>query len=55
MASDQSSDKKPRGHLRNESMLRSLPPDILRELVRRRQEEIKKAKQNLTQNEKPVS
>jgi hypothetical protein len=34
-------------------MLRSLPPDILRELVRRRQEDIEKAKQNLSKNEKP--
>jgi hypothetical protein len=51
MVLDQSSDKKPKGHLRNESMLRSLPPDILRELVRRRQEDIEKAKQN---HEKPL-
>jgi hypothetical protein len=34
-------------------MLKSLPPDILRELVRRRQEEIEKARQNLKKEEKP--
>jgi hypothetical protein len=47
MASKQSSYKKPKGHLRNESMLKALPPDILKELVRRRLEDIEKAKQDL--------
>jgi hypothetical protein len=54
MASNQSLDKKPKGHLRNESMLKALPPDILRELAQRRLEEIKKAKQNLTKKKKPL-
>jgi hypothetical protein len=53
MASNQSLDRKPKGHLRNESMLKAMPPDILRELVRRRLEEIEKAKQNLAMGEKP--
>jgi DNA-binding TFAR19-related protein (PDSD5 family) len=47
MASNQSLDKKPKGHLRNESMLKAMPPDILKELARRRLEEIEIAKQNL--------
>jgi hypothetical protein len=46
-------DRKKKGHLRNESMLKALPPDILRELVRRRLEEIEKAKQNLANAKKP--
>jgi hypothetical protein len=33
---------KPKGRLRNESMLKALPPDILQELVRRRLAEIEK-------------
>jgi hypothetical protein len=50
MASDQSSDKKakPKGRLRNESMLKAMPPDILQELVRRRLDEIKTAQKNLS-------
>jgi hypothetical protein len=47
MESEQSLGRKPKGHLRNESMLKALPPDILKELVRRRLEDIEKAKQNL--------
>jgi hypothetical protein len=46
-------DRKQKGHLRNESMLKAMPPDILRELVRWRLEEIEKAKQNLTNTKKP--
>jgi hypothetical protein len=34
-------------------MLKAMPPDILRELVRRRLEEIEKAKQNLINAKKP--
>jgi hypothetical protein len=34
-------------------MLKALPPDILRELARRRLEEIEKAKQNLSMEKKP--
>jgi DNA-binding TFAR19-related protein (PDSD5 family) len=56
MASNQSLDKnkKPKGHLRNESMLKAMPPDILRELARRRLEEIEKAKQNLANGKEPL-
>jgi hypothetical protein len=32
-------------------MLKALPPDILKELARRRLEEIEKAKQNLTKKQ----
>jgi hypothetical protein len=46
-------DKKLRGHLRNESMLKAMPPDIVRELARRRLEEIEKAKQDLANGNKP--
>jgi hypothetical protein len=53
MVSNQSFDRKPKGHLRNESLLKALPPDILGELVRRRLEEIEKAKQNLAMEKKP--
>jgi hypothetical protein len=53
MASNQSLDKKPKGHLRNESMLKALPPDILKELALRRLEEIEKAKQNPPNGKKP--
>lgn len=44
MASNQSlvKNKKSKGHLRYESMLKALPPDILRELVNRKLEEIKR-------------
>jgi hypothetical protein len=34
-------------------MLKAMPPDILGELVRRRLEEIEKAKQNLANGKKP--
>jgi hypothetical protein len=34
-------------------MLKAMPPDILRELVRRRLEEIEKVKQNLANEKKP--
>jgi hypothetical protein len=34
-------------------MLKALPPDILKELARRRLEEIGKAKQNLANGKKP--
>jgi hypothetical protein len=53
MESNQSLDKKPKGHLRNESMLKALPPDILKELARRRLEEIEKAKQDMANRKKP--
>jgi DNA-binding TFAR19-related protein (PDSD5 family) len=53
MASNQSLDKKPKGRLRNESMLKALPPDILKELARRRLAEIEKAKQDLANEKKP--
>jgi DNA-binding TFAR19-related protein (PDSD5 family) len=54
MVLDQSSNKKaaPKGHLRNESMLKALPPDILQELARRRLEEIERARKNLAEKEK---
>jgi hypothetical protein len=35
-------ESKPKGHLRYESMLKAMPPDILRELVNRKLEEIKR-------------
>jgi hypothetical protein len=35
-------------------MLKSLPPDILKELARRRLEEIEKAKQNMANGKKPL-
>ena len=35
-------EKKPKGHLRYESLLRALPPDILKELVNRKLEEIER-------------
>jgi hypothetical protein len=35
-------------------MLKALPPDILKELARRRLEEIERAKQNLTNGKKPL-
>jgi hypothetical protein len=34
-------------------MLKALPPDILKELARRRLEEIEQAKQNLIRGKKP--
>jgi hypothetical protein len=43
MESNQSSRQKPKGHLRYESLLKALPPDILQELVRRRLEDVEKA------------
>jgi hypothetical protein len=55
MALNQSLDKKPKGHLRNESMLKAMPPDIVRELARRRLAEIEKAKQNLTNAKRPLN
>ena len=46
MASNQSlaknKESKPKGHLRYESILKAMPPDILRELVNRKLEEIKR-------------
>ena len=46
MALNQSSaetrDTKPRGHLKYESLLKALPPDILRELTKRKLEEIER-------------
>jgi hypothetical protein len=46
MASNQSwdSEQKPKGHLRNEYMLKAMPPDILQELARRRLAEIEQFK-----------
>ncbi|MDR1257023.1 MAG: hypothetical protein LBJ86_04695 [Spirochaetaceae bacterium] len=56
MALDQSLDNKarPKGHLRYESMLKAMPPDILRELARRRLDEIDKARINREEGEKAV-
>jgi DNA-binding TFAR19-related protein (PDSD5 family) len=51
MESNQSLDKqnRPKGHLRNESLLKALPPDILQELARRRLDEIEHARKKLAE------
>ena len=43
---------RPKGHLRYESLLRALPPDILRELVNRKRAEVERI---LAHQEKPAA